>query len=74
MSAGAAAAYLTLQTVVEGINQNMFIGIALQGAVAGAAGLTAIGVVYGLLQSQEMNETIASFRRRLFKTDVTKPQ
>jgi len=74
MSAGAAAAYLTLQTVVEGINQNMFIGIALQGAVAGAAGITAIGVVYWLLQSQEMNETIASFRRRLFKTDVTKPQ
>ncbi len=74
MSAGAAAAYLTLQTVVEGINQNMFIGIALQGAVAGAAGLTAIGVVYWLLRSQEMNETITSFRRRLFKTDVTKPQ
>ena len=74
MSAGGAAAYLTLQTVVEGINQNMFIGIALQGAVAGAAGLAAIGVVYWLLQSQEMNETMTSFRRRLFKTDVTKPQ
>jgi putative peptidoglycan lipid II flippase len=74
MSAGAAASYLALQTVVEGVNQEMFIGIALQGAVAGSAGLVAIAAVYWLFGSQEMLETTRSFRRRLFKTDVTKPQ
>jgi peptidoglycan biosynthesis protein MviN/MurJ (putative lipid II flippase) len=74
MSAGAAATYLTLQTVVEGVNQDMFMGIALQGATAGAAGVAAIGLVYWLLGSDELRETTASFRKRLFKTDVIKPQ
>ena len=74
MSAGAAASYLTLQTVVEGVNQDMFVGIALQGVVAGAAGITAICLTYWLLHSEELKETTQSFRKRLFKTDVVKPQ
>lgn len=74
MSAGAAASYLALQTVVEGVNQDMFIGIALQGAVAGTVGVTAICLTYWLLRSEELTETTQSFRKRLFKTDVVKPQ
>ena len=74
MSAGAAASYLTLQTVVEGVNQDMFVGIALQGAVAGTFGVIAICLTYWLLRSQELAETVHSFRKRLFKTDVVKPQ
>ena len=74
MSAGAAASYLTLQTVVEGVNQDMFVGIALQGAVAATAGVTAICLTYWLLRSEELQETTQSFRKRLFKTDVVKPQ
>lgn len=74
MSAGAMTAYAVLQTVVEGVNQDVFIGIALQGTVAGTAGVVAICIVYWLLGSKEMKETIASFRRRLFKTDVIAPQ
>jgi putative peptidoglycan lipid II flippase len=74
MSAGAAATYLTLQTVVEGVNQDMFMGIALQGGTAAAAGVVAICLVYWLLGSDELRETTTSFRKRLFKTDVIKPQ
>ena len=74
MSAGAAASYLTLQTVVEGVNQDVFVGIALQGAVAGTVGVTAICLTYWLLGSKELQETTQSFRKRLFKTDVVKPQ
>lgn len=74
MVAGTIASYVTLQTIVEGINQNMFIGIALQGFIAGVMGLVAIVFVYWLLGSKELNETTRSFRSRLFKTDVLKPQ
>lgn len=74
MSAGASAAYITLQTVVDGVNQEMFMGIALQGAAAGTAGVVAICLVYWLLGSNELRETTNSFRKRLFKTDVIAPQ
>jgi hypothetical protein len=74
MSAGSAASYMTLQTVVEGVHQDMFVGIALQGSVAGAAGVAAICVTYLILRSEELQETTQSFRKRLFKTDVVKPQ
>jgi peptidoglycan biosynthesis protein MviN/MurJ (putative lipid II flippase) len=74
MCAGASAAYVALQTVVGGVNQDVFMGIALQGAVAGTSGVVAIWFVYWLLGSDELRETTASFRKRLFKTDVIAPQ
>jgi hypothetical protein len=62
-----------LRFVVEGINQNVFVGIALQGAVAGIAGLVTIITVYHILQTQELTETLHSFRNKMRQTDVDKP-
>jgi hypothetical protein len=50
----------------------VFVGIALQGAVAGIAGLVTIIAVYYVLQTQELIETVHSFRKKMRQTDVTK--
>jgi putative peptidoglycan lipid II flippase len=71
-AAGGMVAYAMLRFVVEGVNQNVFVGIALQGAVAGVAGLATIIAVYYVLQTQELTETIYSFRKKMRQTDVTK--
>ncbi|MFM2423686.1 MAG: hypothetical protein RLZZ70_71 [Candidatus Parcubacteria bacterium] len=73
-TAGGVAAYLTLAFIVEGVNQDTFIGIFIQGAAGGVFGVAAILVVYTLLDSQELHELTRSFRARLFKTDVVAPQ
>jgi len=71
-AAGGMVAYAMLRFVVEGVNQNVFVGIALQGAVAGMAGLATIIAVYYVLQTQELTETIYSFRKKMRPSDVTK--
>jgi len=72
-AAGGMVAYAMLRFVVEGVNQNVFVGIALQGAVAGVAGLVTIITVYHILQTQELTETLHSFRNKMRQTDVDKP-
>jgi len=72
-AAGGMVAYAMLRFVVEGINQNVFVGIALQGAVAGIAGLVTIITVYHILQTQELTETLHSFRNKMRQTDADKP-
>jgi putative peptidoglycan lipid II flippase len=72
--AGGLAAYLTLAFVVEGVNQNTFIGIFIQGIAGGLLGVSAVLVVYAVLDSVELHELTKSFRTRLFKTDVVAPQ
>lgn len=72
--AGAVAAYLTLAVVVDGINQETFLGILLQGMIAGVIGLGAVVATYAVFDSQELFEIRRSFRARLLKTDVTAPQ
>ncbi len=72
--AGGLAAYLTLAFIVEGVNQNTFIGIFIQGVAGGALGITAIVAVYALLDSTELHELTRSFKAKLFKTDVVAPQ
>lgn len=72
--AAALAAYATLSFVVEGINQETFIGIMLQGLVAGIAGVAAALLVYYLLGSVELREMYRSYHSRIFKTDVIGPQ
>ena len=72
-AAGGMVAYAMLRFVVEGVNQNVFVGIALQGAVAGVAGLVTIITVYHILQTQELTETVHSFRKKMRQTDGTKP-
>jgi len=72
--AGGVGSYIALNKVVDGINQDTFIGVLLQGAVAGVAGVVIVIIVYYLLGSAEMKEIYRSFQTKIFKTDVIKPQ
>ena len=72
--AGVGASYVTLAYVVEGVNQNTFIGISLQGAVAGVAGSVAVVLMYTLFRSPELQEIYRSYQSKILKTDVVKPQ
>jgi putative peptidoglycan lipid II flippase len=72
--AGVGAAYVTLAYVVEGVNQNTFVGISLQGATAGMAGFLAIVLIYTVCRSPELQEIYRSFQSKILKTDVIKPQ
>jgi putative peptidoglycan lipid II flippase len=71
---GGMVAYLTLIFVVDGINQETFVGIMLQGGVAGLVGLVAIIITYYLLGSKELQEIYRSYHAKIFKTDVIAPQ
>jgi putative peptidoglycan lipid II flippase len=72
--AGGFSAYAALLFVVNGINQETFIGIALQGLIAGVMGLIAIILVYRVFKAQELFEIYRSFHSRIFKTDIIAPQ
>ena len=72
--AGGFSAYATLVFVVNGINQETFIGIFLQGLVAGIMGLIAIILVYRVFKAQELFEIYRSFHSKIFKTDIIAPQ
>lgn len=72
--AGGFSAYAALIFVVDGINQDTFIGITLQGLVAGVMGLTAVILVYRVLKAPELFEIYRSFHSKIFKTDVIAPQ
>lgn len=72
--AGGLCAYGALAFLVDGVNQETFIGILLQGFVAGTIGLMAIIVVYRLCKAPELFEIYRSFRSRIFRNDVIAPQ
>lgn len=72
--AGGFSAYAALLFVVDGVNQDTFIGITLQGLVAGVMGLTAVILVYRLCKAPELFEIYRSFHSKVFKTDVIAPQ
>jgi putative peptidoglycan lipid II flippase len=73
-TAAALSAYAALVFIVDGINQETFIGILLQGAVAGIVGTTSAIFVYYVLGSRELNEIYRSYHSKIFKTDVIGPQ
>ncbi len=73
-AAGGVATYGMLQFVVEGVNQNTFIGVFLQGGVAFLGGVTMIVATYYVFHSPELSEVYRSFRMKIFKTDVVAPQ
>jgi len=68
------SAYAALLFIVDGINQETFIGIFLQGAVAGLFGLVGALMAYFAVNSKELHEIYRSFRSRILKTDVIAPQ
>ncbi|MCA9365761.1 hypothetical protein KC723_02610 [Candidatus Kaiserbacteria bacterium] len=71
---GGITAYVTLAFVVSGINQETFIGIFLQGFIAGLFGLVGIGLSYAAVGSIELREMYKAFHTKIFKTDVIAPQ
>ncbi len=73
-TAAALSAYAALVFIVDGINQETFIGILLQGAVAGIVGTASAIFVYYVLGSRELNEIYRSYHSKIFKTDVIGPQ
>ena len=73
MVAGASA-YGALTFVVYGVNQETFIGIMLQGVVAGIVGVIGAILTYYLLKSKELEEIYRSLHAKFFKKDVIGPQ
>ncbi len=71
---GGVMAYLALAFIVEGVNQNKFIGIFIQGMAGGVLGLCGVVATYYLLRSVELFEITRAFKTKLFKTDVVAPQ
>lgn len=66
----AMVSYGTLNFVVEGINQETFVGIMIQGGIAGVLGLFGALITYRLFGSKELDEIYKSFRSKLFKSKV----
>lgn len=64
--AGGITTYGTLRFIVDGVNQETFLGILLQGLVAGIVGVLTVVVVYHLCRSRELVEISASFKSKLF--------
>ncbi len=64
---GGVTSYVTLNFVVFGINEERFLGIVLQGGVAGLFGVIAIIWAYYLLKMPEFFEVKETLHRRVFK-------
>lgn len=71
---GGLFAYATLLFIVEGVNQNTFVGILIQGMVAGVFGLAGVIIAYRLLGSPEMHEIYLAFKGRFRKREIIPPQ
>lgn len=72
--AGATVSYFSLTFVVDGINQETFIGILLQGTVAGTLGFIAVVLAYISTDSAELQEIYKSFQSKIRKKDIIAPQ
>lgn len=66
-------AYGALNFLVFGIDDEAFVGILLQGMIAGICGLITCAAMYALLKMPEYFEVLDTVKRRVFKTanDVT---
>ncbi len=71
---GAMATYVTLNLFVDGINEEAFLGIFIQGLLGGFAGLAGVIATYYILRSPEQAEVYKAFHSRIFKTEVVAPQ
>lgn len=71
---GGLFAYATLLFIVEGVNQETFVGILIQGCVAGFFGLVGVVGAYRLLGSPEMHEIYMAFKGKLRRKEIIPPQ
>lgn len=71
---GGLMAYVTLHTVVEGVDQGRVLGIFIQGGIAGIAGVFGVIITYAYFKSPELKEIYKSFHKKILKTDVLAPQ
>ena len=72
---GGAVAYVILAFVVEGVNQDRFVGILIQGCTAGLLGIVGVIATYRLLGSPELHEIYQSLRSRFVRAEeVVAPQ
>lgn len=71
---GGISAYVTLAFIVDGINQETFLGILIQGLSAGIMGLIAIILTYRVTGAPELMEIYRSFQTKILKTDIIAPQ
>lgn len=72
--AGGISAYVTLAFIVDGVNQETFLGILIQGGVAGIMGLTAVILAYIATGAPELREIYRSFQSRIVQSDIIAPQ
>ena len=70
---GGIATWLTLQFIVKGINQETFIGILLQGGVAGMVGIITMYLLHLYFGSKELVEIHAALHRRLRSLPIIGP-
>jgi len=71
---GGFTTYLTLAFVVDGVNQETFVGIVLQGMVAGVVGVITVVLVYAAFKSAELHEIYRSLHSKIRKSDLVAPQ
>lgn len=71
---GGLSAYVTLNFVVVGIDQERFIGMFIQGLIAGTFGIVGTVLTYAYFKSPELKEIYLSFHRRIWKTDIVASQ
>lgn len=71
---GGVACYAALQFFVDGLNTQTFLGIFLQGSLAGLFGVTGVVLGYMVVGSCELQEVRSAINKRIFKVDVIAPQ
>ncbi|OGG85837.1 hypothetical protein A2392_00235 [Candidatus Kaiserbacteria bacterium RIFOXYB1_FULL_46_14] len=71
---GGLAAYITLNFIVVGIDQERFLGVFIQGVLAGIAGLVGTVITYAYFESRELHEIYTSLHRKFVKTEIVAPQ
>ncbi len=70
---GGCISYIVLNTFVAGIRTETFVGIFLQGAVAGIAGIVTVVLLLFLMKSPELKELWITIRRTSFFSRVLGP-
>ncbi len=71
---GGISAYGALNFFSYGINPQTFVGIFVQGLLAGLVGIFGVILTYYVFRTPELHEIYKAFHKRIFKTDVVKPE